>query len=186
MSLTSSGSGAPDVWLYLLGSIAHAQNACETPPPALTARTAVAWVSRQQRRAGLQRTLDVVQVRDLRQFAESADVNEARVLQWLGLRRSSRPPQRPWKVVIFDADADSLCHPLLDSSDTQEQACADPGRLPTKRNPGCGWRFDFATEGRGAPALQSDWRSLAVDGFCLVPLSRFLEETRADAGPLER
>ncbi len=117
----------------------------EAPEPGRT--ISVAWVTPLRRRAGNNEFLEVVPTVELRRAAKT-DASLARTLQRLGVRRSSREPDRRYKVVVFDAPTDQL-H-------------------------GCGATVDHATEGVGLPLYGATWATLAADGFCVLPAARFV------------
>jgi hypothetical protein len=120
--------------------------AAEAPEPGRT--ISVAWVSPLRRRAGSHRFLDVVPTAELRRVATS-DGSVARMLQRLGMRKSTREPDRRYKVVVFDARTDDLY--------------------------GCGATIDRgAGGGKGLPLYGATWATLAADGFCVLPATRFV------------
>ena len=140
--------------ILLAASLAAARvpDACltaEAPEPGRT--VSVAWVSPLGRRAGNKRFLEVVPTVELRRAA-AADASLARTLQRLGMRRSSREPDRRYKVVVFEATTDRL-H-------------------------GCGTTLDHATDGAGLPLYGATWETLAADGFCVLPAARFVAGDR--------
>jgi hypothetical protein len=131
---------------------ARVPDACltaEAPEPGRT--ISVAWVSPLGRRAGNNKFLEVVPTVELRRAA-AADASLARTLQRLGMRRSSREPNRRYKVVVFDAPTDQLL--------------------------GCGATVDRATDAAGLPVYGATWATLAADGFCVLPAARFVAGDR--------
>ena len=166
--------------IALLAAVAFAQDdaVCDTsgftaPPATLS----VAWVSPLRKRAGANAWLYVVPTSDLRAFAAGEGKGAAgRTLQWLGLRRTSKEPRRSYKVVVFEATADDLCRPV---ATTEEElggvrACDENRSGPDGAYDGCGFATDRAD---GQPSVQlyrAQWRMLSVDGFCVLPLDRFL------------
>jgi hypothetical protein len=121
----------------------------ERPEPGRT--ISVAWVSPLGRRAGNNKFLEVVPTAELRRTA-TADGSLARTLQRLGMRKSSKEPDRRYKVVVFDA--------------------------PTEQLYGCGATVDRATAGAGLPVYGATWATLAADGFCVLPATRFIAGDR--------
>jgi len=117
----------------------------EAPEPGRT--ISVAWVTPLRRRASNHKFLEVVPTAELRRTA-TTDASLARTLQRLGMRRSSREPDRRYKVVVFDAPTDQLY--------------------------GCGATVDHATDGAGLPLYGATWATLASDGFCVLPAARFV------------
>lgn len=127
---------------------------CADLPAPPSGRVAVVWFSPLRRRATMDRPLDVFAVADVDAFVD-AEPSAARLLQWTGQRRRDRDPRRPWKAVVFDAPGDSLA----------------PGGT-------CGAADDLGLHGAGATAWRSTWRDLAADGFCVVPLARWIDRQR--------
>jgi hypothetical protein len=88
------------------------------------------------------------------------DPSPARLLQWTGLRRADRAPRRAWKVVVFDAPVAAL-----------------------SAGEACGVATDRRAGGPGAPTWVGTWRDLATDGFCVLPLARWIErQSQTSAG----
>ncbi|MEQ1503732.1 MAG: hypothetical protein ABMB14_15945 [Myxococcota bacterium] len=167
---------------WLVVRSAFAQATCPStpelvaPPPAVS----VAWVSPLGRRARGKAWLYVVPTADLRAYAQDpSHPDAARVLQWLGARRSGKPPSRRYKVVVFDTRPEAICRPirLADGADPAlagVPACDEDHAGPQGRYAGCGWATDQAT---GQPSIQvyrAQWNTLAANGFCLLPFDRFL------------
>jgi hypothetical protein len=156
-------------------------DALQDPPESLS----VAWVSPVGKRARNAAWLYVVPTRELRAFSEGEGKGDpARTLQWLGLRKSAKPPHRTYKVVIFDTAPGELCRPVVsaESAIAGVAPCdsdhAGPRHLrafgPRNGDGGCGTTTDQRTGKAGAVVYRAQWQSLATDGFCLLPLERFL------------
>lgn len=163
----------------VLAALARADEpaACEAPDlPSPAEALSVAWVSPLRRRAGADRWLVVVPTADLRDFAEGEGVG--RTLQRLGLRRRPTDPRRRWKVVVFDVPAAALCRPLRDRTPGEVVAdvatCDERRSAPRGRYDGCGWLEDAADGSPSAVAYRARWRDLAPEGFCVLPMERFV------------
>jgi hypothetical protein len=170
-------------WLWLAGA-AEAQDdpTCAAPP--LTepgSSLSVAWVSPLGKRARGKAWLYVVPTADLRAFAAADGKEVVRLLQWAGVRRSSRPPRRQYKVVVFDVSADRICRPVVAAPGDLEAGrlagvapCDEDHAGPHRKYEGCGWITDLATGEPSIQAYRARWNDLAVNGFCLLPLERFV------------
>jgi hypothetical protein len=152
--------------------------ACEAPPlTAPPSALSVAWVSPLGRRARGSSWLYVVPTADLRGFAHGEGKEQVgRTLQWLGLRKNAKNPHRRYKVVVFDTTPEELCRPLWSDDAVVDgvRVCDENRSGPDGAYEGCGWATDLSD---GEPSIQvyrAQWRLLAVDGFCVLPLDRFL------------
>ena len=138
----------------------------------------VAWVSPLGRRSG-GRWLWVEPTAELRTLAR-ASATEGRLLQALGLRNRNTDPHRRWKVVVFDVDRTALCRPVPEV--TERTAVAGVGACDGRRSPdpdrgqACGTRVDRASGEPTIQTLRAEWPSLASQGFCVLPLERFVSE----------
>lgn len=163
-----------------LGAAALGQSAPTCAPDALRPppeTLSVAWVSRLGKRARGRAWLRVVPTTELRAFATGqAAGNAVRTLQWLGLRRSTRPLKGRYKVVVFDTVATALCRPV--ASDTLEPVAGvvpcDDAHAVERFTDGCGQGVDRATGAAVVPVYGAQWNTLAVNGFCVLPLDRFV------------
>jgi hypothetical protein len=172
--------------LALLSGGAWAQDeVCESPPLADPGDTlSVAWVSPLRKRARGKAWLYVVPTAELRTFAAGeARGDVARLLQWAGIRRSSRPPTRRFKVVVFDVGADRLCRPVVPEDGALVQGrlagvspCDEGQAGEHGKYEGCGWITDLATGRPSVEAFRAQWNDLAANGFCLLPLERFVAQ----------
>jgi hypothetical protein len=137
----------------------------------------VAWVSRLGDRARNTEWLYVVPTRDLRTFLETeARGDLVRTLQWLGLRRSAKAPKARYKVVVFDVARDQLCRPVLTTEPAVAgvRPCDEDHAGPQGDYSGCGYLTDLGSERAGGVVYRAQWQALAADGFCLLPIERFL------------
>ncbi len=169
--------------LWLSGA-ATASSACEevgTVPDALQ----VAWVAPLGKRVRPGTRLEVVRVADLRASARAAG-DPVRLLQSLGMlgrRPSLRKQERDWQVLVFDVRASWLCRPMDELEPGQQAAgvavCELDDQGPVARHrkgfTGCGYSLDTAASTRGVDVFRTDWQTASSLGFCLLPLSRFME-----------
>jgi len=144
-----------------------------TPPSG--DRGAFVWVSPLNARAGADGWIPVVPV-DAVRSALGSEANLVRLLQVLGLRKRSREPARPWKVIVLDARIDDLCRPVADATPgtpvSGVVACLTasvPGRTH-----GCGHTFD-ADRTASLPIYKVRWVDASSNGFCVLPVARFLQ-----------
>jgi hypothetical protein len=169
----------------LLGVALASEGACGgelSAPPDLQA---VAWISPLRRTVGGSRSLRVVPTSALRSAAASGPLTTGRVLQLLGLRSKSDTPRRSWKVTVFEASSGALCRPVdVDAVDAAGSTWAGdflaglpvcPGG-PGPDDTGCGTTVDRADGGPGVEVFHARWRDLAPQGFCVMPLDRFVAE----------
>ncbi|MCK6506917.1 hypothetical protein L6R53_26695 [Myxococcota bacterium] len=145
----------------------------------------VAWVAPLGRRVGADASLEVVRVSDLR--ARAREVGGAdRVLQVLGLlgrKPTEGQRERAWQVVVFDVRAEWLCRPveeveegaLLGGVPTCTGDEVGPARGHRKGWTGCGYSLDTGASTRGLDVFRVDWETASTNGFCLMPLQRFLD-----------
>lgn len=178
--------------LALLFGVAF--GACGDAPP-VPDTLAVAWVSPLGKHVSGASWLPLVTTADLRAFAAKNEADDyVRTLQWLGLRSSARPPQRRYKVVVFDVSRESLCRPVGagEPSGDEVRRCEDERAAPRAAHDGCGYLTDLRTETPSAPVFSARWEDVSADGFCVLPLERFLEAaekaalrnvSRRDPGP---
>ena len=135
----------------------------------------VVWVSPLQRRA--RGWLTVMDAGTLRQWVEQEDPDEGQFLFHLGLRRNERTPHRRYKVVIFDTKGGDLCLPSTQPDPLFPFACGRRGAGPESGQDACGRIMDPTTGEVGMPTYRGRWRELARRGYCLLPLTRFLDRT---------
>lgn len=150
----------------------------------------VAWVAPLGRRVGADSSLEVVRVSDLRARAREAPGPD-RVLQLLGLlgrKPTEAQRARAWQVVVFDVRAEWLCRPVEDAAEgTALEGTAQggvavctgdevgPARGHRKGWTGCGYSLDTGASTRGLDVFRVDWETATTNGFCLLPLQRFLD-----------
>ncbi len=145
------------------------------PPPA---RLQVAWISPVRQRVRGRSVLSVVRVADLRTFVQAEGADQQRTLQALGLVGPRGKVRKRYKVTMFDVDADWLCRPVEHTPEGEDSdglpACAPSRARGAKHVSGCGTSWDTATDAPGLILYRLTWRDAARDGFCVMPLERFL------------
>ena len=165
--------------IALLLSTALAAPVCETTAPVTRERLSVAWISPTPARVTGRQWLTVIPAAELRRWVAEEGADLTRLLQGLGLRRSDSPPLRPWKVTVFDVEADELCRPTDEGTPGTDAGgvpiCASRGAGVRGKDRGCGYVIDRTDEGRGLDVFRIPWADAAVHGFCVLPVDRFLE-----------
>jgi hypothetical protein len=160
-------------------SFALAAPACAPTQPVGAQDLSVAWISPQGARASGRTWLTVVRTAELRAWTDSHDADLTRLLQGLGLRRSDEPPRRPWKVVVFDIEPDRMCRPVATEAPGANvggvTTCLQLARGVDGRDRGCGHAIDFEGDARGPDLFQIRWDDAARQGFCVLPVGRFLD-----------
>jgi len=170
----------PALAALLLGvGVARAEE--PAPCPSLTAPPGdvqVAWVSPVRRHVRGRTVLSVVRVADLRAMIRSQGPDEPRTLQSLGLLGPRGRTHRRWKVTIFDVQALDLCRPVEGVPEGEDAdglpACAGGRQTGASKVTGCGQTLDRATGEPGLDLFRIAWRDAARQGFCVMPLERFL------------
>ena len=78
---------------------------------------------------------------------------------------------------MFDVARTSLCRPLAEVGEAEVvagvQACDERRSRARGRYDGCGWLTDVTGE-PSLPAYRARWRDLAGNGFCVLPMERFV------------
>ena len=152
-----------------------------TPPASVPDSASVVWVAPAGRRVGAGHELDVVRTSDVRAWAalngDGATVGG--LLRWMGERRRAKEPKRAWMVVVLDVETSTLCRPMGEEQAAPGvvvaglPACEKPGPIGKDDDGGCCWRL--TSEGtQGPDAYRVAWRDAVGDGFCVVPMERFL------------
>ncbi len=161
--------------LWMLG--AWACDITHRPPPDTQA---VVWISPLRRSVRNGSRLRVVPVRALRALSEDGTLSTGRVLQILGERKRAKNPRRPWKATIFQASSGALCRPIEGHPPTAFvdglPVCSRRESRANKRQTTCGTTLDRGRMRPGVELYRASWRDLAPQGFCVLPLERFLAE----------
>jgi hypothetical protein len=146
------------------------------PPPE---RLQVAWISPVRKRVWGRTTLAVVRVGQLRTFVQAQGADLPRTLQALGIVGPRGRVHKRYKITLFDVGAEQLCRPVEHTPEGEESdglpACAGGRSVGVRRTTGCGTTTDTATDGPGLDLYELPWREAARNGFCVMPLERFLE-----------
>lgn len=168
------------VTLLAAVGLAAAQDGCTDRAP-LPPAVQVAWVSPVRKRVRAGTSLSVVRVAELRSWIQQEDADPVRVLQHLGLVGRKGPgwfTPRRWKVTIFDVRTDALCRPVEFALEGELvdglPACARGGETGIRFSTGCGTTLDTVVGDDGPDRYQVPWRDAATNGFCVMPLERFV------------
>jgi hypothetical protein len=147
--------------------------------------TQVVWISPVRARVRARSWMEVIELGDLEAWAKDNGKEPARFLQAAGVvgRKARRAESVVWKVTIFDVDRDATCRPiqgaLAGTAVASVPACATDQQHPARgAHPGftgCGYARDTGSGSRGLDVLRVRWEDAAREGFCVMPLDRFLE-----------
>jgi len=167
----------------LVSPSAHAQDACEALV-AVPGAYQVAWISPTRKRAGSRSQLQVVRVGDLRAWINQNGADQTRLLQGMGYvgPAGGRKAKKEWKVTIFDIQSEQLCRPVADAEPGADllgaPVCStDITRGLDRWESECGYTLDRAEEDetRGLDIFRISWEQAASQGFCVMPLERFID-----------
>jgi hypothetical protein len=163
------------IWGLLIATAA-AQSTCADLSAPERDRLSVAWVSPMGRSVGRKAHLTVVPTAELRKWAEAEAADVARTLQVLGLRRAADAPSTAWKVTVFDVAAADLCRPLAAGEGLAAgvAVCSTADRHVPGRYDGSGCTLDLADATPGLQVYSLTWEVAAAQGFCVLPMTRFL------------
>lgn len=172
--------------LALLWVFAAPARAADTPnacgePAAVPAQLQVAWIAPAGERVGAKRGLHVVRVADLRAWAREANPDVPALLKHLGYvpERGGRKARKPWMVTVFDVGAAQLCRPLAGVEPGTVvggvSACATQLQQGIPGYGGCGYTVSTVDGARGLDHFRVTWEEASKQGFCVLPLERFLE-----------
>ena len=170
----------------LLAALLGAAQACEDLSE-VPESFQVAWVSPLRQRVGSKEMIEVVRFSELRDWSASNDADAKRLLQHLGLLRGKvrrKIDPADYKITVFDVRSEVLCRPLDPPGPGEKEGlsiCVQKNHRPaspTSRHgdTGCGYAMDTASKTRGIDVYRVAWRDASAYGFCVLPLSRFLEE----------
>lgn len=153
-------------------------------PAAVPTSTQVAWISRRSRRVPGQQVIEVVRVADLRAWVRDNGADEKRLVQGLGMasRKGGLAAKHPYKITIFDVQAEWLCRPIPDATDGEDSygvaVCGDSDAKAVRHHKpgytGCGYSLDTAASNRGLDVFRIRWSEASAWGFCVMPLDRFI------------
>jgi len=145
--------------------------------------TQVAWISPVRDRVRARGWMEVMELADLEAWAKEHGKDPTRLLQAAGVvgKKARRARSVPWKVTIFDVARDLTCRPIqgaLPGTEVSTVAvCEDqkPAHGAGHGFTGCGYARDTGSGSRGLDVLRVRWEDAAREGFCVMPLDRFLE-----------
>jgi hypothetical protein len=162
---------------------ARAQDAACLAVGDVAQATQVAWISPVRARVRARGWMEVIELADLEGWTKEHGKDPARFLQVAGVvgKKARRARSVSWKVTIFDVGRDTTCRPIegaLPGTAVQSVAvCEDPKPARGARPgfSGCGYTRDTGSGKRGLDVLRVRWEDAAREGFCVMPLDRFLE-----------
>lgn len=162
---------------------AYAQDAACLAVGDVAEATQVAWISPVRARVRARGWMEVIELGDLELWAKEHGKEPARFLQAAGVigKKARRARSVPWKVTIFDVGRDATCRPiqgaLPGTAVASVAVCEDqkPARGARPGFTGCGYAQDTGSGSRGLDVLRLRWEDAAREGFCVMPLDRFLE-----------
>jgi hypothetical protein len=162
---------------------AYAQDAACLAVGDVAEATQVAWISPVRARVRARGWMEVVELDDLEAWAKAHGRDPTRFLQAAGVvgKKARRARSVPWKVTIFDVSRDLTCRPIQGALPGTEVAsvavCEDPKPADGAGHgfTGCGYTRDTGSDSRGLDVLRVRWEDAAREGFCVMPLDRFLE-----------
>lgn len=141
----------------------------------------VAWLSPAAKQVRAHTPLTVVRSSALQQLVKDRKADATAVLRALGLLRPRQALRQTWKVTLFDVPRTSLCRPVgeevPDSALAGVPRCEDgPKRREVVRKAwtDCGHVNDVVSGARSLDVFRVEWEAAASQGFCLLPLPRFL------------
>ena len=162
---------------------AYAQDAACLAVGDVAEATQVVWISPVRKRIRARGEMEVIELADLEAWAKEHGKDSVRLLQATGVvgKNAHKARSVPWKVTIFDVGRDLLCRPIEGALPGTEVAsvsvCEDPKAAhgAKKGFTGCGYTRDTGSGSRGLDVLRVRWEDAAREGFCVMPLDRFLE-----------
>ena len=147
----------------------------------------VAWISRLEKTAWPQETIEVVPMKDLRLWVHQNNADTKKVLEHLGMRgKNDRSIPNPidYKITIFDVERTRICRPIdketTSSLVSNVQICEEKenkAKSWTHRHgfTGCGYTINTATQKRSLDVYRVQWIDASALGFCVFPMARFLD-----------
>lgn len=166
---------------FLLAWVGGA-SACEVPK-SLGDTVQVAWVSPVPKQVGASAMLTVVRTADLRTLVVERGRDPTRSLQLLGLLAPRQEIRQDYKITLFDVKAEWLCRPMAGEEGTVvaglricDENQQDRGwGIHPKVWTDCGYLVDMMSGVRTLDVYRIAWEEAVTWGFCVMPLSRFLE-----------
>ena len=162
---------------------AYAQDAACLALGDVAEATQVVWISPVRKRIRARGQMEVIELADLEAWAKEHGKDSVRLLQATGVvgKNAHKARSVPWKVTVFDVGRDLLCRPIEGAVAGTEvasvAACEDqkPAHGAKHGFTGCGYARDTGSGARGLDVLRVQWEDAAREGFCVMPLDRFLE-----------
>ena len=171
-------------WLALIGVVGAQSPTCDELE-AVGSQAHIAWVSPLRQTVRANQWIEVVRVSDLQEWIIENDPDAVRVLQALGMkgRRAHSVDVDNYKITVFDVASDWLCRPIEDGLPGEPLAgisqCETRQQRPLTGHrrgyTGCGYSLDTGASMRGLDVYRIRWSEAATQGFCVMPMSRFLE-----------
>ena len=162
---------------------AYAQDAACLAVGDVADPTQVVWISPTRAHVRARGWMEVIEMDDLEAWAKEHGKDSVRFLQAAGVVSKSGHKARSttWKVTIFDVARDITCRPIegaVPGTPVGSVAvCEDqkPAKGGHHGFTGCGYTRDTGSGSRGLDVLRVRWEDAAREGFCVMPLDRFLE-----------
>jgi len=148
----------------------------------------VAWISPVDQQIAQNGLMEVVRVRDLRTWSlehsdDSVEDKTNALLHSLGILERDETPEEAYKVTLFDVQPEWLCRPMREipadnivegvGACTRRQAKSISGHKAGYT--GCGYSMDTTASTRGLDVFRIPWATASSQGFCVLPLDRFIE-----------
>lgn len=157
----------------VVAGLAHAAECgpVETPPESFQ----VAWIAPAGRRVGADAPLTVVRSAPLQELVRAKAGDLGAVLRALGLAGPREVVDDPYQIVLFDVKREWVCRPS-EGETAGVPRCEDTRRRDVHRKAwtSCGYLADVTTAERTLDVFRIPWRVASADGFCLLPMMRFL------------
>ena len=171
-------------WLFLTAMAGAQTSSCDELGD-VGSQTHVAWVSPLRQTVRGNQWIEVVRVADLREWIADNDPEAVRVLQALGMkgRRARSVDVSNYKITVFDVAADWMCRPIEGGTPGEPiegvSQCEARQQRPLgghrRGYTGCGYSLDTGASLRGLDVYRIRWSEAATQGFCVMPMSRFLD-----------
>ena len=170
--------------LHLFIPQVHACEDLESPE----AEFQVAWISPVRKTSRAKAMIEVVPFAKLRTWVHNNKVDAKQLLQYTGqLPANSKKKINPadYKITVFDIRKDSLCRPIKDKPVGEVvggvSVCLEKHAKPINWRSrsgytGCGYVIDTKTGLRSLDVFRISWIDASTNGFCVLPLQRFLSE----------
>ena len=155
----------------------------------------VAWISPVRSQVRYKEQINVVRYSDLQKYVKNERPNTTQLLQHMGMKRGKIRREISadrYKLVIFDVTSESMCRPIeIQEGDESVQNTSVTGlsvckekralvpfrksqELTRKGDSGCGYLINTQSLERTFDVYRISWADASAQGFCVLPLSRFL------------